>query len=145
MAGWFYLAADTPAQVYATDRSAWVPLTDPEYVAFLASGCKPASDTTAAAVIARLAAAQPVAALIPVQLTPLQFVALFTPAEQQAIAQAALANAAVFLWFSKAMGATYIVLSDPQTVAGLAALVAAGLLTAARQAQVLANQPPAAA
>ena len=78
-------------------------------------------------------------------LTSLQFLALFTPAEQTAVATAALATPALMLWFMQAMGAESISLSDPRTVAGIAALVGAGLLTAARESQVLAGAPPPAA
>ena len=80
-----------------------------------------------------------------VTLTSLGFMALFTASEQTAIAAAAIASPALLLWFFQAMGAQSISLSDPRTVAGIAALVGAGLLTAAREAQVLAGAPPPAA
>ena len=75
-------------------------------------------------------------------LTPLEFMALLTPAEETAIATAALQNAAVLLWLVKTSGASYVSLGDPATVAGVDAMVTAGLLTAARAAQILANQAP---
>ncbi len=78
------------------------------------------------------------------ELTSLQFMALFTPAEQTAIAAAAIASPALLLWFFQAMGAQTITLSDPRTAAGIGALVGAGLLTAAREAQVLAGAAPSA-
>ena len=82
----------------------------------------------------------------PVTLTPLMFMALLTPAEETAIATAALQNASVLLWLVKTSGASYVSLGDPATIAGVDAMVAAGLITAARAAQILANQaPPAAA
>ena len=71
------------------------------------------------------------------QLTPLEFMARFTQAESAAIAGAALGNAALFLWFLQAMGASYVDLTDARTKTGLDALVAAGLLTADREAAIL--------
>ena len=77
------------------------------------------------------------------KLTSLQFLALLEPSEQAAITTAALANATVMLWLLKVTGATYVDLGDPATVGGVNAMVAAGLLTAARAAAILANQAPA--
>ena len=68
-----------------------------------------------------------------------QFMALFTIAEQTAIVGAAMSNVALSLWYGKMLGADYVDLTDPQTKDGLDALVAAGLLTAAREALVLAG------
>ena len=78
-------------------------------------------------------------------LTPLQFMALFTSAEETAIATAAQQSAAVLLWLVKTSGADYVSLGDANTIGGVNAIVAAGLLTAARAAQVLAGQSPPAA
>ena len=78
----------------------------------------------------------------PVTLTPLQFMGLLTAAEETAIATAALQNASVLLWLVKTSGASYVSLGDQATIAGVNAMVAAGLLTAARAAQILANQAP---
>lgn len=83
------------------------------------------------------------AAPVPVtQLTPLQFMALLEPSEETAIATAALSNAAILLWLVKTSGASYISLTDPQTVAGVNAMVTAGLLTQARATAILAGQAP---
>jgi hypothetical protein len=70
-------------------------------------------------------------------LTPLQFIDRFTEAEQLAITTAAMGNAAVNLWLMKCMGATSIDPSDPRTVAGMNALVAAGLITPQRRDEIL--------
>jgi len=72
----------------------------------------------------------------------LQFRALFTAAENQAIMTAAQSNHAVLDWLLQAAGASVINLGDPQTKAGLDALVAGGLLAAARETAILANQAP---
>lgn len=76
------------------------------------------------------------------ELTYLQFRALFTAAENQAIMTAAQSNHAVLDWLLQAAGAGAINLADPQVKAGLDALVAAGLITAARESAIVANQPP---
>ena len=75
------------------------------------------------------------------RLSPLEFFHLFTDAEYAAITAAAVANPALLGWLLKASGARYIDLADPLTAAGLGVLVAAGLLTSARMADVLANRP----
>ncbi len=89
--------------------------------------------------------APPVVAPASPKLTSLQFMALLTTAEQNAIATAAQSNAAVLVWLLKISGATYVDLGDPSTIGGVDAMSAAGLLTAARAAEILANQAPAAA
>jgi hypothetical protein len=89
-----------------------------------------------------LAAHDPTRQLPPV-LTYLQFRALFTAAENQAIMAAAQGNHAILDWLLQAVGAGAIDLGDPQLKAGLDALTGAGLIAVARQAAILANQPPA--
>ena len=73
-------------------------------------------------------------------LTPYQFVNLFTPTEMAGILAAATTNAAVNLYIEMLHFAQEVDLSDPNTVSGVNALAAAGLITAARAAQILANQ-----
>jgi hypothetical protein len=85
----------------------------------------------------------------PVWLTFLQFIALFTAAEQSAIVAAADPQTRLFTMM--AIGAGGIDLSNSQVIAGVNYLATAtnatppgpGLITAARAAQILANQPPA--
>ncbi len=69
---------------------------------------------------------------------PLEFLNLFTEAEQLAVVQATLSNAAVKLWYDRVLAATYITLDDPRVEIGLAALTAAGLLSEERKLAVLA-------
>jgi hypothetical protein len=69
--------------------------------------------------------------------TWLEFMALFTDAEKLAIAQAAMTNVQVKLWYDQALGASYVDLDDIRTNAGVLALVPAGLLTQARATQIL--------
>lgn len=67
----------------------------------------------------------------------LQFIERFTEAEQIAIVTAAAASPALRLWYDKAMAADEIIADDPRTVAGLQALVDAGMLTSQRRDEVL--------
>lgn len=71
-------------------------------------------------------------------LPPLAFFDRFTAAEEEAIAQAALAGPQVLLWLTRAAGATEISLDNERTQAGIGLLVFAGLLTAERAAEILA-------
>lgn len=85
-----------------------------------------------------LAAIQPTPRPEAPRFVPLDFLDLFTEAEQLAVVQAGLANAAVKLWYDRVLAATYITLDDPRVETGLAALTAAGLLSEERKLAVLA-------
>jgi hypothetical protein len=78
--------------------------------------------------------------------TSLEFLALFTDAEQLAVATAAMASAPVKLWYDKMLAASFITLDDPRTDAGLGDLVSAGLLTVERKAEIVeepsTDEPP---
>ena len=73
----------------------------------------------------------------PKQLTSLEYLDLFTSAEQLAVATAAMENAAVKLWYDRMLAASFITLADERTEAGLDALVAAGLITSARRTAIV--------
>lgn len=73
----------------------------------------------------------------PRQLTSLEFLDLFTAAEQLTVATAAMQSAQVKLWYDRTLAAMFITLADPRTEAGLAALVDAGMLTAERKAEIV--------
>lgn len=61
-----------------------------------------------------------------------------SPQKQLAVVTFGLANPALMLWLLKAAGSQVgIILSDPDTPAGVAALVAAGALTTADQTLLL--------
>lgn len=79
----------------------------------------------------------PPAPAAPTTITPLAFLGRFTTAEQTAIAGAAQGNATVMLWMMKMAASQTVDLADPQTGAGLDALVAGGLLPAARKTAIL--------
>jgi len=70
--------------------------------------------------------------------TSLDYLDLFTEAEQLAVVQATMQNAQVKLWYDKMLAAGYITLDDPRTELGLAALVQAGLLQESRKLIILA-------
>lgn len=87
------------------------------------------------------------AAPVPVRRTRfsfLEFMDLFTDAEQLAIAGAAMTDVATKLWYDRAVGAQFIDLTDARLTGGLQAMVTAGLLTSGRRDRVLAGLPPAA-
>lgn len=77
------------------------------------------------------------------RLSFLEFMDLFTEAEQLAIAGAAMTDVATKLWYDRAAGAQFIDLGDERLAAGLQKMVDAKLLTAARRTRVLKGSPPA--
>lgn len=70
----------------------------------------------------------------------LEFIDLFTDAEQLAIVGATMQSAQIKLWYDKMLGANFVSLNDERTIAGLNALVAAQLITAARKKIILTPQ-----
>jgi hypothetical protein len=102
------------------------------------------AEVVATQAAAAAAAAEAISASFPppaVELTQLQVMDLFTLTEMAGIYTAADSNVLVEIWLDKLKAATFISLSDPQTIAGVEALVSAGLLTSDRATQILANQP----
>ena len=69
--------------------------------------------------------------------TSLEFLELFTDAEQVAVVSATMTSPVVKLWYDKMLAAMNITLSDPRTEAGLDALVDAGLLSVERKAEIV--------
>ena len=74
----------------------------------------------------------------PKRFTSLEFLDLFTDAEQKSIAAAAMVNVDAKLWYDRTLAAMFVTLADPRTEAGLTALVGAGLLTVERKAAIVA-------
>jgi hypothetical protein len=72
----------------------------------------------------------------------LAFMDLFTESEQLALARAAMADAAVKLWYDRALGAEFVDLDDSRTIAGVGVMAALGLLTNARAEAVLDGLAP---
>lgn len=72
------------------------------------------------------------------RLTKLAYMNRFTDAELAGIYTAAKTVVQVEIWLEKFKLATEINLDDPETVAGLLAMEAAGLLTSGRAAEILA-------
>ena len=79
----------------------------------------------------------PVVAATTGQFTSLEYLDLFTEAEQLAVVSATMVSAQVKLWYDKMLAAGFITITDPRTVAGLDALVGAGLMTAERKAAII--------
>lgn len=80
--------------------------------------------------------AQP-AAPKPKEITALAFMDRFTPDERAAIRAAARNSDALADWIDRFRAARTIGLEDARTIAGLDAVVSAGLLTAERKAAIL--------
>lgn len=87
--------------------------------------------------VAEYVAPTPQPAAVPKSATSLQFMDRFTEAEQLAIVTATMTVPAVKLWYDRMIAATEVVYADPRVLAGLNALVGAGLLQAARVDEIL--------
>jgi len=70
------------------------------------------------------------------------FLDLFTAPEQMAIVAAARSDDATKLWYDRALGAQLVDLGDERVIAGVQALVGAGVLKAKRATQVLSGKAP---
>lgn len=68
----------------------------------------------------------------------LEFFDLFTDAEQLVIVEASMQSAPIKLWYDKTLAASFVTISDSRVSAGLAALVAAGLLSEKRMGEIVA-------
>jgi hypothetical protein len=69
--------------------------------------------------------------------TPREWLERLSPTTQLALEAAALSNAQVSLWLRKATGAGAIDVTLPETQQGVAAVVAAGLLTQSEETTLL--------
>ncbi len=72
------------------------------------------------------------------RLTSLEFLDLFTEAEQLTIVEASMQSAQIKLWYDRTLAASFITITDSRVSAGLDALVDASLLTNARKAEIVA-------
>lgn len=70
------------------------------------------------------------------------FLALFTREEKLTVKAATRVSDEIGLWYDEMLASSYITAADPDTIAGIEALVAAGLLTAEREAEILAAMQP---
>lgn len=70
------------------------------------------------------------------QLTPLEYLDLFTDAEQLAVVGATMVVPAVKLWYDRMLAASFVSFADPRTEGGLQALVDANLLTLQRKSEI---------
>jgi hypothetical protein len=69
--------------------------------------------------------------------THAEFIALFTTAELTAISAAIATTPALFIWYTTMIISPSVDVTNLQAIAGINALVAAGLLTKARAAAIL--------
>lgn len=76
------------------------------------------------------------------QFTALEMLDLLTEAEQLAVVNATMTNAAVKLWYDRMIAAAFVTYEDPRTEGGLQALVDSGLITAERKAEIVAAMQP---
>ena len=114
-----------------SDGSIWAFESDGSQDEFITSDMSPISD-------AALAALRTPPPAPPRNFTSLEFLDMFTDAEQLAVASAAMANAQVKLWYDRMLAAMFVSLADVRTGEGLQALVSAGLLTQARRDAIVA-------
>lgn len=80
---------------------------------------------------------------VPIRLSFLEFMDLFTGDEQLALAGAAMTDPPTKLWYDRAVGAQFIDLSDSRLSVGMQAMVDAAIISADRMARVLQGLPPA--
>lgn len=76
------------------------------------------------------------------RLPPREFLALFTQAEKLGVKAATRMSDEIGLWYDEMLAAQYITIEDPDTLAGLDALAAAGLLAAERHDEIVAAMQP---
>lgn len=143
-AAWYWTVGGDATQAYSSAAAAYVPAANAGFVAWLAAGNVPTRIDTAANLNDVLLAAYPPGAMHGPSVIPsLAFLSRFTTAEINAIQTAALAipttagSLALHSYLMQLGAATVVDLTSPLTTGGLAALVAAGLLTATRQAVIL--------
>lgn len=72
-------------------------------------------------------------------ISSLDFMERFTQAERSAIRRASRQNDALEDWLDLLRAAQTVDITDPRTIAGVQAMVSAGLLTQSRADEVLAN------
>ena len=75
--------------------------------------------------------------------TPQEWLERLSPVTQVAIVTGGLANAGIMLWLLKAAGNPSINVENSETVQGVEAMLAAGLISQAESEVLLAPQPPA--
>jgi hypothetical protein len=128
----YWKVTNNTTQVWSSASQSYVLVTDPTYVAWIAGG-GPISLVDSEAILWTLT---PNPALT-TKMSSLQFMSLFTSAEQTAIATAAQTNASILLLMMSWSSATYIDLKDPRVKEGLDVLVTAEIITSARETAIL--------
>jgi hypothetical protein len=99
------------------------------------------SNATIAAVMSTFAAMAPASyvppVVVPTTIDAYDFINRFTAAEQQAVQTAAQSAWQLQIWMTQLAAAEMVDVTSPKIAGGMATLVAAGLLTSARAAQIL--------
>lgn len=144
---WYWVADD--GRIFSSRAQSSVGEDDAEFVSWSENRVPTpwprddAGEQTDAALNAVLAPyGSSVSGALPAKMSFLQFMDLFTEAEQLAIAGAAMTDAATKLWYDRAVGAQFIDLGDERLVAGLQKIVDANLLTATRRNRILNGLAP---
>jgi hypothetical protein len=148
---WYWKADD--GRVYSSAQQAIVTEADESFVTFNGEGGTPtrwpvdeSGEQTNAALQEVLTPygllVDPTAPVVKRQFSFLEFMDLFTEAEQMTLVEASMTLPEVKLWYDKALGAQFIDLDDPRTEPGLQKLVDENLITAERKAAVMAGQGP---
>ena len=146
---WYWRADD--GRLFSSARLETVSESDPTYKEWFGSGTEYApmlwprdeAGNQTEAELFRSLAKLGVSGVPKREFTFLEFMDLFTPDEQLAIAGASMQNASIKLWYDRAVGATSIILDDPRTVAGVGVLHGIGLISQSRAGAVLAGRQPA--
>lgn len=142
ISNWYWLVGDDATRVYSSAAAAYLTVTDETYLAWLGAGLHQPTwvhDETALAqvFVDGYPAGWPALAAHPTLLTPLEFMARFTPAEQTALAAAAQSNATILLFMLQMAAATTIDLTSPLTQEGVQGLGTAGLIAEGRAATIM--------
>ncbi|MDO9711039.1 hypothetical protein [Paracraurococcus lichenis] len=136
---WFWIVGSDADRVYSSAAAQYVPVTDESYTAFVEAGGFATRIINEDELKDVFAQQYPAGWHFPkTRLTGLEFMNRLSTEESAAIATAAQSNASVLVWLLKLSAATYVDLTDQQTIEGVNAIKAAGLLTADRAAELLA-------
>lgn len=150
---WYWLVGGDASRAWSSARAAYVPADDPAYQLWQAGGRRPtliASEAELREVLrAQYPAGWPPDPPAPIRrITPLAFRRRFPPGARGAITLAAAQALAagdptLQVWLDDLAACRVVDLDDPETRAGLDAVVGAGLLTAEQAEAAVADGTPA--
>lgn len=138
---WYWFVDGDETKVFSSAVGDYVQLDDATYQAWLSSGGKPtriASEIELWNVLAQqYPAGLPAGKLRYGSFH--DFMQLLTEAEQDAIADAARTSTPIKKWYDQAVAENDINMENPRLVAGMQALVGAGLITSQRHDEIIAG------